>query len=367
MASLKDETGKYYGTWAVVGPSPRGSGYWLCRCDPDRGGCGTERPVKGTQLRNHTSTSCGGLCVHGKELPTRVGDLVIIKRAVGENVLVRCERTVGKWICGRKLNVRASELRGDHPRHCCPRCTRMVDYTKLTKAERNVAGVGHWVFVEPAKSKRAANDRHVRWHVCCRFCSKKSVVSSNNLCKTDSCGCRQGKRPAGLVERKAQSEKNAILAALWSGDTGGLTRKELRKRASLGAPQLERGLTALIGDEVEEVKVYRTIKVYRTHGTKRVIERKYDGIRLLKNIESGVAPTSPANKGSPPNPTPAPAKKSRGRPKGSKNKATQRRYDAVRESLKANPDAAPTALAKEKGVSRSVVYLIRKEIRQAPK
>ena len=53
---LKDETGKVYGQWTVVGRASSNAGTaakWLVRCS-----CGTESEVVGTTLRNGTSTRC---------------------------------------------------------------------------------------------------------------------------------------------------------------------------------------------------------------------------------------------------------------------------------------------------------------------
>ena len=52
----KDETGKRYGRWTVIGKasSRYRSIMWLCRCD-----CGTERAIKGWNLRGGHTKSCG--------------------------------------------------------------------------------------------------------------------------------------------------------------------------------------------------------------------------------------------------------------------------------------------------------------------
>ncbi len=55
--AIKDETGKRFGRWTVLGivasPGRRGS-YFSCRCE-----CGTERDVSGLALRYGGSKSCG--------------------------------------------------------------------------------------------------------------------------------------------------------------------------------------------------------------------------------------------------------------------------------------------------------------------
>ncbi len=59
VLSETDLTGKIFGYWTVVrraGSSKEGRKMWLCRCK-----CGTERAVRGYNLRNGTSKSCGCL------------------------------------------------------------------------------------------------------------------------------------------------------------------------------------------------------------------------------------------------------------------------------------------------------------------
>lgn len=63
IKTFKDETGNCYGTLRVLrfyGSTKQGAA-WLCRCDPERGGCGTEVAVLGVKLRNGNTRSCGCL------------------------------------------------------------------------------------------------------------------------------------------------------------------------------------------------------------------------------------------------------------------------------------------------------------------
>jgi hypothetical protein len=60
-AFVYDETGKRYVKWLVIGrvPTPEGSyraTFYLCRCD-----CGIEKVIRGSELRNGNSQSCGCL------------------------------------------------------------------------------------------------------------------------------------------------------------------------------------------------------------------------------------------------------------------------------------------------------------------
>lgn len=62
MSKLIDITGRRFGRWTVLeraGSARRGftvSSLWLCRCD-----CGTEKIVRGDNLRNGSTQSCGCL------------------------------------------------------------------------------------------------------------------------------------------------------------------------------------------------------------------------------------------------------------------------------------------------------------------
>lgn len=59
MGRLIDLSGKKFGRWTVIHrlpDAPRFQPMWLCRCD-----CGIEKKVRGTNLRNGSSKSCGCL------------------------------------------------------------------------------------------------------------------------------------------------------------------------------------------------------------------------------------------------------------------------------------------------------------------
>lgn len=59
MDKSKDMSGLRFGRWSVIsmaGKNSGGTALWLCRCS-----CGTERAVRGTELRYGQSMSCGCL------------------------------------------------------------------------------------------------------------------------------------------------------------------------------------------------------------------------------------------------------------------------------------------------------------------
>jgi hypothetical protein len=89
MGKLIDITGKRFGRWKVLAIHPeraRRHVLWLCRCD-----CGTERPVRGDNLHNGTSTSCGCFArENAAKLLTKHGLSRIRAYCIWENVKQRC-------------------------------------------------------------------------------------------------------------------------------------------------------------------------------------------------------------------------------------------------------------------------------------
>lgn len=50
-----------FGRWTVLRldtSATKPGAWWVCRCDPERGGCGAEKSVNGLILRNGQSTQC---------------------------------------------------------------------------------------------------------------------------------------------------------------------------------------------------------------------------------------------------------------------------------------------------------------------
>jgi hypothetical protein len=114
---LIDLTGERFGRWTVLVMHPErchGRALWLCRCD-----CGTERAVRGKDLRNGKSISCG--CSKRIDLVgKRFGRWKVVafhteRRRWGNSVtacwLCRCN-------CGVERVVAGSELRRGRSRSC---------------------------------------------------------------------------------------------------------------------------------------------------------------------------------------------------------------------------------------------------------
>lgn len=80
---IKDITGQQFGHWTVInldGKHEDGFYYWLCRCD-----CGTEKIVRGNNLKTGDSTNCG--CIRSK------GELFVKKWLNDNNIIFQDEYT----------------------------------------------------------------------------------------------------------------------------------------------------------------------------------------------------------------------------------------------------------------------------------
>lgn len=60
MPAFIDLAGQHCGKWKVLrlASDPRPGSYWVCVCDPEKGGCGREKVVVGQSLREGRSSAC---------------------------------------------------------------------------------------------------------------------------------------------------------------------------------------------------------------------------------------------------------------------------------------------------------------------
>ena len=115
MGRLIDLTGRRFGRWTVVAihcERCEGRAFWLCHC-----ACGTERVVRGTDLRNGKSTGCG--CSKGDDLVgKRFGRWTVV--AFYPKRYWRGRDTV--WLChcdcGTERGVRGFVLRNGESKSC---------------------------------------------------------------------------------------------------------------------------------------------------------------------------------------------------------------------------------------------------------
>jgi hypothetical protein len=73
---LQNLTDRHFGKWLVLKRSEDRSGLtmWLCRCDPEVGGCGSEKPVATISLlrdRSHCCRRCSATERHRKDQQLR--------------------------------------------------------------------------------------------------------------------------------------------------------------------------------------------------------------------------------------------------------------------------------------------------------
>lgn len=108
-SQIKDETGKRYGRWIVLGyagprktaSGKRKSGAWLCLCD-----CGNESEVSGNLLRLGKSKSCG--CLANDLTRARYTGHDTVEYHIWHKMIDRCENpesTVYHRYGGRGISV----------------------------------------------------------------------------------------------------------------------------------------------------------------------------------------------------------------------------------------------------------------------
>lgn len=146
-STLIDLTGQRFGRYLVTarGQSRPGEkrAYWLCRCD-----CGSEVVVRGKNLRNGTSRSCG--CLTSEVARTKVVDLTgqrfgrlfVVARAEG-----RGSDTKAYWLCrcdcGKETVVVGTDLRakGDRRKGVVSCGCWRSDWRAAREADRQIAAL----------------------------------------------------------------------------------------------------------------------------------------------------------------------------------------------------------------------------------
>jgi hypothetical protein len=157
---LNSLIGNRYGLWTVVEQAPRVAGVtmWLCRCD-----CGDAKVVRGPNLKNGRSLSCG--CgpkkprqkrpeiLPGDRPGLRFGRLVVRGHAGGEKWLCDCD-------CGEVRAFRWGNLRAGIARSCgCLR--KEVMSARFFKHGRIHDGIYHsWQAMKDRCLNRNNQDYH---------------------------------------------------------------------------------------------------------------------------------------------------------------------------------------------------------------
>lgn len=121
MAKAKDLTGMIFGRLTIIeryGSNKRGDALWLCQCD-----CGNKTIVKGSNLRNGTTKSCG--CLH-KEKAKELNYKNIVGKKFNRLTVIeeKGKDKHGSYIwfcqceCGNTIIVDGTSLRNGHTKSC---------------------------------------------------------------------------------------------------------------------------------------------------------------------------------------------------------------------------------------------------------
>ena len=188
MSRFIDLTGQTFGRWTVLKQAPREDGQpikWICKCSCDKG---TIKEVRGTQLRNGRSQSCGCLAIENgikkqleeqkaKLIGKKFGHLTVLSFAgYEEKHSGKGRRTV--WHCkcdceaGNEIDVVQDRLVSGNITSCgCARHESPPNFEDITGQR-----FGELVVVEKAPSK---NER-TYWKCKCD-CGGQHVVGAYDL------------------------------------------------------------------------------------------------------------------------------------------------------------------------------------------
>ena len=147
MGKAIDETGNRYGKLVVLERNENnkyGSAQFLCQCD-----CGNQTIVSGGNLRKGTTKSCG--CSYAiNEKTNRYGKLVVLKRTTNKGstaaFLCRCD-------CGKESIVRGADLRNGHTKSCGCGCIRQGDNNHNWTGHKEINGT-YWAQSRRGAEKR---------------------------------------------------------------------------------------------------------------------------------------------------------------------------------------------------------------------
>lgn len=208
MGKLIDLTGQKFGLWTVLekGKVKKTSSgtviYWKCRCD-----CGTEKEVRGSDLKNGKSTSCGCLRKEGKKDLTneKFGRLIAIE-PVGKdkykNILWKC-----LCDCGNETIVAATQLRQGKTRSCG--CLQRDRTSETTKKDLTGKRFGHWTVIKQTEDYILGQP--VFWDCVCDCGTKASVCAGNLLTgASQSCGCEKSRGEKLIATLLTENKINFI-------------------------------------------------------------------------------------------------------------------------------------------------------------
>lgn len=186
---MKNEIGNTYGKLTVIEraarPENRPAGaYWLCQCE-----CGNQKVVRGADLRNGGTRSCG--CLYGQhsikqEVGNRYGRLIVLKQTLKRDNGSVC------WLCqcdcGNQVIVAGDSLRNGDTQSCG--CLAK-DKSREANAVNRVGKKYHKLTVLEIDEEATALHNHGLYWICQCDCGNKTSVLGTNLASgaVKSCGC----------------------------------------------------------------------------------------------------------------------------------------------------------------------------------
>jgi hypothetical protein len=206
----KDEAGKVYGRWTVIGYAGLDASRmtaWLCKC-----ACGTSRTVKGRDLRKGSSQSCGCLLKekqarrlaslakdHTGRKFGRLTALYSIPERQGEKIMWAC-----RCDCGQITTAIASHLTGGRIRSCG--CLQREWASEHTFKDRKGQVFGRLTVLEDTGKRK---NRAVIWRCRCE-CGNIVEKLSTTLKNIASCGCYRKEVAAKLkyIDGRAKSRRH---------------------------------------------------------------------------------------------------------------------------------------------------------------
>ena len=180
----RDETGKRYGRWTVIGKHDGSFEYWECKCD-----CGSEGVVSRSALIGGNSQSCGCLqrervTESGKGnrmdiIGQRFGRLVVLGSVLDNSGNLKSWRC--RCDCGKEKEIGSSSLCGGGKTKSCGCLAREVARAKWIVPELSESD-------REANKERRADPRNTEWvdfvlkrdgHVC-QACGARGYVIAHH-------------------------------------------------------------------------------------------------------------------------------------------------------------------------------------------
>jgi hypothetical protein len=282
----RDETGKKYGRWIVVGRHSGSVEHWECRCD-----CGGKGVVARSNLISGNSQSCG--CLQKEKVASsgrdnwidltgqRFGRLIALEPVLDNGGYRRKWRC--RCDCGKVKIITTSSLR--NPQKGTKSCGCLIQET----SRKNLIDIAGQRFgrLDVLRTVRDTNGNMNGW-LCRCDCGKEKVIRAACLREgiTNSCGCLQkelaGKRARerNLVDISGQRFGRLIAIKPVEGKRGHLNkwlcRCDCGKEKAITTMSLKRGATRSCGCLAREVARARRIGNNFGNSTKHSRDRRLD-------------------------------------------------------------------------------------------